>query len=108
LRAGFTIVHDPTIIVLHYGRRQGRAVKDLLSGYSFGLGAFYTRNVRRGDWFAAYLLLQEFIWRAGQVTRAVLRRQRPPWLRYMAYMMLGAIAGLRHPTRLARPAPSAA
>jgi GT2 family glycosyltransferase len=100
LRAGFTIAHAPDVTVLHWGKRAGPNVKHLLASYAYGHGAFYMRNFRRGDRMAAYLLLQEVLWRGGHTLWNLVRGRRLLWPRYIANMALGAMAALKYPTTL--------
>ncbi|MBX5489761.1 MAG: glycosyltransferase [Chloroflexi bacterium] len=104
LRMGYTVLLDPDTTVLHRGRYTGKpAIRRLYAMYGFGHGAMYMRHALRGDWRAVYLLAQEGIWRAGQIALALLQRRRPPAVRYLAYMGLGALAAVRWPRTFHRP-----
>jgi len=104
LRRGCAVVHAPEAVVVHRGKYSGRpAIRRLFAAYGFGHGAMYMRHALRGDWRALYLLVQEGIWRASQIMLALLQRRRPPAMRYLAYMALGALAATRWPLALQRP-----
>jgi GT2 family glycosyltransferase len=103
LRAGLTLVHLPEPAVVHWGKRSGPAAQVLSARYGFGLGAVYMRNLRRGDWLAAAMFLQDLLWRLRKIAGALKRREQPPELRFTIYMVIGALAALRYPTSLKRP-----
>jgi GT2 family glycosyltransferase len=66
LRAGVSIVYDPTVIVGHLARHRPEDLAALYRRYARGQGAFYGTWLRRGDRFIA-----------RRATRDLLRA---PWL----------------------------
>ena len=66
LRAGVSIVYDPTVIVGHLARHRTQDLSGLYLRYARGQGAFYGTWLRRGDRFIAL-----------RATRDLLRA---PWL----------------------------
>lgn len=96
LRAGYSIVQDPGIRVIHHGTRDyaAGAPRKLISSNYHGIGAGYARHTRAGDWRAAYLLLQEIFLTSADISWNIFRLRRPFGVRRVSYLLLGAIRGL--------------
>lgn len=99
LRAGFAIVQDPANVIVHRGEREYAtgAVRRLIGNNYHGIGAGYARHVLRGDWSAAYILVREGALLAGGAAWNTLRLRRPLGVHRLAYLLLGAVRGMRRP-----------
>ena len=62
LKAGFTVIHDPDTVVVHYGARPNAngSGEALLRSYYFGEGAVLGKHVRSGDRTAIGLAVRLF------------------------------------------------
>jgi cellulose synthase/poly-beta-1,6-N-acetylglucosamine synthase-like glycosyltransferase len=74
LRSGVNIVYAPEIAVRHFGWRNSAQRADQYRAYARGLGMFYGKYLRQGDWFIALripLHLQRSLrkWLRGIITR---------------------------------------
>ena len=75
LRAGAVIQYEPKVVVYHERQEATRLLQSFWS-YSYGIGAFTAKHIRKGDLYAANILgvwLFWLIWRTG---RSILHRNR--------------------------------
>jgi GT2 family glycosyltransferase len=100
LRAGVSIVYDPTVIVGHLARHRPEDLPALYRRYARGQGAFYGTWLRRGDGFIARraardLLRAPWLLLRGLVTRnsELVSMGRGEVLG----LLPGIVAGLRNP-----------
>ena len=105
LRAGVSIVYDPTVIVGHLARHRPEDLPALYRRYARGQGAFYGTWLRRGDRFIARratrdLLRAPWLLLRGLVTRnsELVSMGRGEVLG----LLPGIVAGLRNPGVRAR------
>jgi len=105
LRAGVSIVYDPTVIVGHLARHRPEDLPALCLRYARGQGAFYGTWLRRGDGFIARratrdLLRAPWLLLRGLVTRnsELVSMGRGEVLG----LLPGIVAGLRNPGVRAR------
>lgn len=98
LKAGYTVVQDPSIVVTHWGEREysSGAVRRLIGDAYFAIGAGYGVHARRGDLAATLLVVAESAIVLGQVLARAVRRRRPVGVRRLTNLAAGAFAGLRH------------
>lgn len=95
-RAGAVTLLSPEVTVDHYGVRSAEQWPATLEAYGIGDGAFYSKHIRCGDWFALGLLLR----RLGRlaVREAVNGIRRKPSLAlYLRSCLTGIRAGLKYP-----------
>ena len=90
-RAGGVVLLRPEVVVNHDGRRELEDWPALLYAYGSGDGAFYTKHVRCGDPYAAWL----FARKSGRIFaqwlyKLITRRDNP----HMAYLK-GVVRGTR-------------
>jgi GT2 family glycosyltransferase len=75
LKAGTVIRYEPELVIYHESQDAIRLLQSFWN-YSYGIGAFTAKHVRKGDLYAAYMLgvwLFWLIWRTGN---SILRRNR--------------------------------
>lgn len=73
LRAGAVIQYEPNVVV-HHERQDVNRLQQSFSTYSYGVGAFSAKHMRKGDLYVAYILgawLFWLIWRTGS---SIIRR----------------------------------
>jgi len=89
-RRGHCILLAPEVFVHHYGFRSRRDWARVVRTYGIGIGGFYGKHVRLGDWYAARLLggvLIRQIVRASK--RSVFMRGAGMEWRLFAYTLVG-------------------
>ncbi len=97
LKAGYTVVQDPSIVVTHWGEREyhSGAVRRLIGDAYFAIGAGYGVHARQGDLAAASLVAGETALLLSEVAVRAARRQAPLGFRRLTSFLMGAWAGLR-------------
>jgi GT2 family glycosyltransferase len=95
LRAGFSVLADPGLLVVHHGGRPyaDGAVKALQRGYSTGIGALAVKDLRRGALGGLYPVVREL----GAEARALVRRGDGPFVLRSPWLLRGMWRGLRTP-----------
>jgi glycosyltransferase involved in cell wall biosynthesis len=74
-RGGHVILLRPEVTLRHDGRREAEDWGTLLRNYGIGDGAFYSKHVRCGDWYALWLLTRQVVDKCGRrVVKRALRR----------------------------------
>src|SRR5262245_9709318 len=74
LRAGVSIVYDPTVIVGHLARHRPEDLEGLYLRYARGQGAFYGTWLRRGDRFIALRAARDLLRAPWLLLRGLLTR----------------------------------
>jgi GT2 family glycosyltransferase len=98
LLAGATVRYDPDAIVYHERQTEAQRLASR-AGYGFGIGAFCGLWLRRGDWYAARLMLGWVGLQAGLLVKAGLRGNR--FLARQRRLSLGGgVRGLAYGLRL--------
>lgn len=94
LAAGFTIVQDPSNVVLHWGTRSfgDGSVRRLIVDNYYGIGAFYAGHARRGRVPAIAALAQEIAALSAHVVANGLGARKPTGLRRLVSLLHGAAA----------------
>ncbi|MGH2492724.1 MAG: glycosyltransferase family 2 protein [Candidatus Limnocylindria bacterium] len=105
LRAGFSLIQDPTNVVVHFGGRshQGGDARATLHANYYGMGAVYARQLRRGDIQALTLFAGQAAWVIGFIARNALHGRSQLGIRRLAYLGLGAVQGFVAPRSLDAP-----
>ncbi len=94
-RRNAAILLRPEVIVRHDGRRERQDWPALLRAYGFGDGAFYSKHVRCGDPYAAWLAAKNFgVASAKFVYKSALGR-RPEEINYLSGFVHGVRGGLK-------------
>jgi glycosyltransferase involved in cell wall biosynthesis len=96
LRRGHVVVNDPANVVIHWGMRDYAtgAAQRLVANYHYGIGAIYARHAVEGDRGAAGMLGAEMLRLGSQVLLNGLRCRPPLGARSLAFLILGAAAGV--------------
>lgn len=100
LRAGVSIVYDPTVIVGHLARHRPEELPGLYRRYARGHGAFYGTWLRRGDLFIARRALRDLLRAPWLLLRGLVTRNSELVAMGQGEMMgllPGIVAGLRNP-----------
>ena len=99
LKAGFTVVQDPGISVMHWGRREYRdgSAGRLLRNKYYGVGAGFTKHLRCGDPVAAYALCQLALRDLLYSLPNLLRLRRETGAARLVYLARGMLSAVRHP-----------
>jgi GT2 family glycosyltransferase len=105
LRAGVSIVYDPTVIVGHLARHRPGDLRGLYLRYARGQGAFYGTWLRRGDPFIARRAARDLLRAPWLLLRGLVTRNSE--LMSMGRgevlgLLPGIVAGLRNPGVRAR------
>jgi GT2 family glycosyltransferase len=105
LRAGVSIVYDPTVIVGHLARHRPGDLPGLYLRYARGQGAFYGTWLRRGDPFIARRAARDLLRAPWLLLRGLVTRNSE--LMSMGRgevlgLLPGIVAGLRNPGVRAR------
>ena len=105
LRAGVSIVYDPTVIVGHLARHRPEDLPGLYRRYARGQGAFYGTWLRRGDPFIARRAARDLLRAPWLLLRGLVTRNSE--LVSMGRgdvmgLLPGIVAGLRNPGVRAR------
>src|SRR4030095_4095304 len=100
LRAGVSIVYDPTVIVGHLARHRPEDLPALYRRYARGQGAFYGTWLRRGDGFIARRAARDLLRAPWLLLRGLVTRNSE--LVSMGQgellgLLPGIMAGLRNP-----------
>ena len=74
-RAGGTILLEPEVVVRHYGARTSEEWPATMRSYGIGVGGFYIKHVRAGDFYAARLLARELLSGCARLAKRILFRQ---------------------------------
>jgi GT2 family glycosyltransferase len=74
LEAGRTIHYVPEVVVYHERQDAARLLQSFWN-YSYGIGAFIAKHVRKGDLYAAYILGVWLFWLVWRTGSALLRRK---------------------------------
>ena len=106
LRAGVTIVYDPTVVVGHLARHASSDLPAIYRRYARGQGAFYGTWLRRGDPFIVRRVARDLARAPWLLLRGLATRNSE--LIAMGYgeltgLLPGIVAGLRNPG--VRPGP---
>lgn len=91
MRAGAVVLLRPEVTLRHDGRREKDDWPTLLLNYGTGDGAFYTKHVRCGDAFAAWLLTKRLVETTAKNCIKFVLRQDTPGFNYLR----GLVAGIR-------------
>jgi GT2 family glycosyltransferase len=74
LEAGRTIHYVPEVVVYHERQDAARLLQSFWN-YSYGIGAFIAKHVRKGDVYAAYILGVWLFWLVWRTGGSLLRRK---------------------------------
>jgi O-antigen biosynthesis protein len=98
LRRGARICYDPQVVVYHERQTSDRRLSTRAS-YGYGMGAFCSMWLRRGDGFALYVLMRWVADHGRQLAGALARRD---WwhVRQRALSLGGTIRGLAYGWRV--------
>ncbi|MCC6237809.1 MAG: glycosyltransferase family 2 protein [Dehalococcoidia bacterium] len=97
LRAGYSVVTEPSLEVTHWGARTVRnRDQDWYVGGTFAVGASHARRLREGDLWAGWLLVAKLSDFAVGAYRALTRRH-PSQIRSSVAFYRGVLAGWRSP-----------
>lgn len=105
LRAGLVLLQDPENVVVHWGARDwasGAAARTINNNF-YGIGAYYARQLRRGDWVGAYLLVRQILWLLESSLPDMVHGRKAPPVRRLAAIALGAARGFLAPPGLRWP-----
>jgi glycosyltransferase involved in cell wall biosynthesis len=94
-RSGAVILLRPEVSVLHDGRRERSDWPGLVRNYGIGDGAFYSKHIRCGDWYAMQMLSGR-VARLG--TRVAAKRIIGQWTdedKYLRGLFSGVRQGMR-------------
>jgi glycosyltransferase involved in cell wall biosynthesis len=94
-RSGAVILLRPEVSLLHDGRRERPDWPGLVHNYGIGDGAFYSKHIRCGDWYAMQMLSGK-VARLG--TRVAVKRIIGQWTdedKYLGGLFAGVRQGLR-------------
>ena len=100
LRAGVSIVYDPTVIVGHLARHRPEDLAGLYRRYARGQGAFYGTWLRRGDRFIALRVMRDLLRAPWLLLRGLVTRNSELVSMGRGEVMgllPGIVAGLRNP-----------
>lgn len=99
LKAGFSVVQDPSNIVIHWGQRSyaDGSARQILRNKYYGVGAGFVKHLRCRDPVAAYALIQLAFRDAMHCIGNVVRLRRQTGAARLLYLMLGFLSGLRQP-----------
>ena len=100
LRAGVSIVYDPTVIVGHLARHRPEELAGLYRRYARGQGAFYGTWLRRGDRFIALRVMRDLLRAPWLLLRGLVTRNSELVSMGRGEVMgllPGIVAGLRNP-----------
>jgi GT2 family glycosyltransferase len=75
LKAGAVIRYEPELVIYHESQDAARLLQSFWN-YSYGIGAFIAKHVRRGDLYAAYMLGVWVFWLIWRTGSSILRRNR--------------------------------
>jgi GT2 family glycosyltransferase len=75
LRAGAVIQYEPKAVIYHE-QQDATRLKQSFWTYSYGIGAFSAKHVRRGDLYAAYILGVWLFWLNWRTGISILHRNR--------------------------------
>jgi len=109
--AGAVVLLRPDVKVDHYGVRNPSQWHSTLRSYGFGDGAFYSKHVRCGDLYAAFMLARQLGRVAAREALNPIRR-KPSMSAYLRATVDGMREGFRFPVDRRRrlylgvPAPS--
>lgn len=97
LRAGFSVLCDPALLVTHWGARQysNATVTKLLRGYSRGIGALAAKDIRCGSFAGAYPLLREVGAEVRSAALTLAGRPRERFVFRSPWLAVGLWKGLR-------------
>ena len=100
LRAGVTIVYDPTVVVTHLARHRPADLPGLYRRYARGQGAFYGTWLRRGDRFIALRAARDLVRAPWLLVRGLVTRNYElisMGRGEITGLLPGIVAGLRNP-----------
>ena len=98
LRSGAAIRYEPDALVYHERTSKARRLATRWS-YGFGIGAFCSLWLRRGDLYALHVLFRWLRWQGRDFSVAAARRQWPE--AYQRWLSLrGTVAGLMYGFRV--------
>lgn len=114
-QAGETTLLEPDVLVYHYGFRPLAEWPATMRSYGIGVGGFFSKHVRMGDAYAAWLFSTFLAMAGGRAVKRLLSRRSPQaeWA-FFASMLSGARRSFAFPIdrRLrvygASPGPAAA
>jgi glycosyltransferase involved in cell wall biosynthesis len=75
LRTGAVIRYEPEVVIYHERQSRERLLRSF-SNYSFGIGAFVAKYLRRGDLYALYILGVWMFWQVWQMGKSMIHRNR--------------------------------
>jgi GT2 family glycosyltransferase len=89
------ILLRPEVIVRHDGRREMEDWPALLRAYGFGDGAFYSKHVRCGDPYAAWLVVKNFCKASAKIVARWALGRRAAEIYYLSGFVQGVRGGLK-------------
>lgn len=75
LRTGAVIRYEPEVVIFHERQDRQRLLRSF-SNYSFGIGAFVAKYLRRGDLYAVYILSVWLFWQLWHMGGSMIHRNR--------------------------------
>ncbi len=75
LRAGTVIQYEPELVIYHERQDATRLIRSFWN-YSYGIGAFMAKHVRKGDLYAVYMLGVWLFWLVWRTASSMVRRNR--------------------------------
>ena len=94
-RRNAAILLRPEVIVRHDGRREREDWPALLRAYGFGDGAFYSKHVRCGDPYAAWLVAKNFCMTCAKIAARGAVGRRAAEIDYLSGFIQGVRGGLK-------------
>ena len=94
-RRNAPILLRPEVIVRHDGRRESEDWPALLRAYGFGDGAFYSKHVRCGDPYAAWLVVRNFCKASAKIVARWAVGRRAAEVDYLSGFVQGVRGGLK-------------
>ena len=89
------ILLRPEVIVRHDGRREREDWPALLRAYGFGDGAFYSKHVRCGDPYAAWLVVKNCCATTAKIASRWIRGRHAAEVDYLSGFIQGVRGGLK-------------
>ena len=94
-RRNAAILLRPEVIVRHDGRREREDWPALLRAYGFGDGAFYSKHVRCGDSYAAWLVVKNFCVTTAKIASRWALGRHAAEVDYLSGFFQGVRGGLK-------------
>lgn len=75
LRTGAVIRYEPEVVIYHERQDKERLLRSFWN-YSYGIGAFAAKYLRKGDLYAVYMLCVWLFWQLWHMGGCIVRRNR--------------------------------